>query len=120
MRMSFCQGARLIKCDCPALADFLKVDTAFDENTFVRSISDGRYNGDRGRYDQRAWTADDQDRKALVDPGCPLGTEEQRRHDCHEQGGGHDGRCIIFCELINEMLCRCPFPLCFFDKADDL
>src|SRR5699024_7128831 len=107
----FSQSTCLIKCDCIKYTDFFKADTAFDKYTFLRRITNRRYNRNRCGDDKCARTADDKDSEALIDPCAPFSSEEQRRHDNNKCCHCHDGRCIVLREFIDECLCRRTFAL---------
>ena len=79
----------------------------------------GRSDGGGDRDDQRARAADQQKRKAAINPGVPRLTEGQRRHQHHQRRDGDDGGHIPAAEPVDETFGRRAGLFGLFDKADD-
>ena len=71
------------------LARRLQHGAALQQQPAPRPGGEAGCDGGRGRDHQRAGAADEEDGKALVDPGIPRPAEQQRRDDRHQRRHHH-------------------------------
>src|SRR5690606_14995123 len=121
------QRARLVEREDGRPRELVEVGPAAHEDAEMSEPRERAHDRDGNADDQRAWTRDDQQREAAVQPaGRAVGrrqkrlTERERRHDRDGDRERDDQRRIPLRETIDEALGRRALRLRLLDETGDL
>src|SRR5690606_27444850 len=105
------QRAGLVEREDSRARELVEPGAAAHEHDEIRETRQRADDGDRDADDQRAWTRDDQEREAAVEParGVPRRRDErlaerERRHDRNGAGEPDYGRRVPLREAVDEAL----------------
>ncbi len=113
------ERARLVERDRLDARHLLEVGAALDQHAVPRRAREGGEDAHRGRDDQRARTADDEQREAAVEPGVERGSEE-RRDEGDRRRQRHDHRGVLAREPVDDRLGRGALRLRLLHHVHDL